>query len=529
MIKDAEPLDEIWKGDLLGRRDEADTIERYLRHENNTYREQERRQSIVLGIDAPYGHGKSWFLDNLALQLAQKHPVARIDAWADDANGEPLTAFMSAIDEALSPYLSKSKKLRDRLATAKVAALPVLGKLVTGMAVKGLSKVAGDEIDRQVGDAVEQAREMLGQEEETASQPQKKGEKGDGAVADAVEKAIETVGKEIDSLVDRRGAAMLADYRQRKRSRESFRRNMAALVDAIDGADVPGQAPLIVIIDELDRCRPDYAIRVLEEIKHFFEVPGVCFVLGLHGDQLTNSIEAVYGASFDSGDYLRRFFTRRYRLKSISVHDLAAAYWRDWGLDAFPFAALRVMRRQEEHTLDPRSQIGHFLDGLRVTPREVLSIMDGVRLFGMSWREAPQIHLFALVPLLAALVRHEKLSWIDHPIASGFGIASTGKRSAGARFEIMTAQFPELAKKLGPVSQRVLDGPRDISSLNPTENFLTTVLNEEYLARAKRDGVERFSSSIIAEYPAMVERIGQFIERDTEEGQESDGASPSTD
>lgn len=59
----------IWKGDRLGRRFEAETIEKFLTNEVEVFRRLGRNQSIVLGIDAPYGRGKSWFLERLANQL----------------------------------------------------------------------------------------------------------------------------------------------------------------------------------------------------------------------------------------------------------------------------------------------------------------------------------------------------------------------------------------------------------------------------------------------------------------------------
>jgi hypothetical protein len=296
----------IWEGDRLHRRQEADVVEKYLLRELDVFRRLGRQESIVLGVDAKYGRGKSWFLDRLAKQLEISHPVARIDAWADDAVDEPLTAFMAAIDDALAPYFSKSKKLRDRMAAVKASALPVMGKLVSGAFTKALSKVAGDEIQDDLGNAIEEAVRQPANDSKR---------KEDGAAAMAMEAALTQLGKEIDSLVDRRGAAMLAAYRQRKQSRTSFLANLRELVSSIDESDGPGCYPLIVVIDELDRCRPSYAIRMLEEIKHFFDVPGVVFVLGLHGDQLSKSIKAVYGADFDSADYLRRFFTRRYELR----------------------------------------------------------------------------------------------------------------------------------------------------------------------------------------------------------------------
>jgi hypothetical protein len=226
----------IWDGDRLNRRHEVETIEKFLVKEIQVFRRLGRDQSIVLGIDAPYGRGKSWFLERLAKQLKLSHPVARIDAWADDVGDEPLTAFMAAIDDALAPYLTVSKKLSDRMAAAKAAALPVMGKLVAGALVKAMSKVAGDEIEDQLGTVIEEA--VRGAKQSGQSENQ-------GAAADAMTEAFEKLSAEIDSLVDRQGAAMLAAYRQRKQSRQLFRENMRELVSAIEQNDGAGSPPLI--------------------------------------------------------------------------------------------------------------------------------------------------------------------------------------------------------------------------------------------------------------------------------------------
>lgn len=65
--------------------------------------------------------------------------------------------------------------------------------------------------------------------------------------------------------------------------------------------------PLLIFIDELDRCRPTFAIETLESIKHFFDLPNVIFVFSLDSTQLKKSIQAVYG-EIDSVGYLQRFF-----------------------------------------------------------------------------------------------------------------------------------------------------------------------------------------------------------------------------
>lgn len=73
---------------------------------------------------------------------------------------------------------------------------------------------------------------------------------------------------------------------------------------------------LIFFIDELDRCRPSFAIELLETIKHLFSVPGVIFVTSLDKSQLSHSVATIYGEKMDTTGYLRRFFDLDYKLPS---------------------------------------------------------------------------------------------------------------------------------------------------------------------------------------------------------------------
>lgn len=64
---------------------------------------------------------------------------------------------------------------------------------------------------------------------------------------------------------------------------------------------------VFILIDELDRCRPSYAIEMLETIKHFFELKNYVFVVATDTEQLSHSVKAVYGDFFDGKEYLSRF------------------------------------------------------------------------------------------------------------------------------------------------------------------------------------------------------------------------------
>lgn len=65
--------------------------------------------------------------------------------------------------------------------------------------------------------------------------------------------------------------------------------------------------PLVVIIDELDRCSPDYAIDVLKTVRHLFDVPSVVVVLALNLEELCHTVQSIFGPKFTAHRYLRRF------------------------------------------------------------------------------------------------------------------------------------------------------------------------------------------------------------------------------
>ncbi len=74
---------------------------------------------------------------------------------------------------------------------------------------------------------------------------------------------------------------------------------------------------LVVFIDELDRCRPDYAVRLLERIKHYFSNERITFVFAINSLELQHTIKKYYGESFDASRYLDRFFDLRVSLPPI--------------------------------------------------------------------------------------------------------------------------------------------------------------------------------------------------------------------
>lgn len=78
---------------------------------------------------------------------------------------------------------------------------------------------------------------------------------------------------------------------------------------------------LVFIIDELDRCKPTFAIETLEVIKHFFDIDNISFVLAIDLEQLSHSIATIYGQNMDSDGYLRKFFDLNIKIPHPTIDE----------------------------------------------------------------------------------------------------------------------------------------------------------------------------------------------------------------
>lgn len=92
---------------------------------------------------------------------------------------------------------------------------------------------------------------------------------------------------------------------------------------------------MIVLIDELDRCRPSYAVELLETAKHLFSVDRVVFVLAVNRSELAHSIRAVYGGEFDALGYLRRFIDIDFRLPEAEREPFMDALLQSTGIEDY--------------------------------------------------------------------------------------------------------------------------------------------------------------------------------------------------
>ena len=105
--------------------------------------------------------------------------------------------------------------------------------------------------------------------------------------------AVEKIAKiDIGSLLD--------IFQTEENTEAEFKKELASLI--------PKDGRLVIFIDELDRCRPVYAVKLLERVQHFFDNEKITFVFAVNLYELKNTIQKLYGSNFNGDRYLDRFF-----------------------------------------------------------------------------------------------------------------------------------------------------------------------------------------------------------------------------
>ncbi|USD36100.1 P-loop NTPase fold protein [Ferrimonas sp. SCSIO 43195] len=248
----------------------------------------EGEKGYVLNLNGDWGSGKTEFVRRLYAKLrADNHPVVFIDAWTSDFAKDPLMVVGCELLEQMVHCTSGYNNPED---LEKIKDFWINSWNKTVNAISSLRKAASL--------AAGGADEVL------------LGEEVFNAVKDKL--TLDECSKVADGFV--------GQYRQQKNSIKEVRDYLNKLVSAFSKYKFC-ETPLYVIVDELDRCRPDYAIQLLETIKHFFAVPGVVFVVSTNVEQLQHSVRSAYGVDFDAQVYLRRFFDRKVHLPNLSVMD----------------------------------------------------------------------------------------------------------------------------------------------------------------------------------------------------------------
>lgn len=299
----------------------------------------------VIAVNAPWGSGKSWIAERLAPYLERAEFLGRpgvyINAFQFDFHQDPFAVLASAI-------LETTKKTNQTHRSLKAAATAVL-KSATPAIAKGVVKAT--------------AARVIGKEGTDALVE---------ALADGSEKAI---------------SSMLETFTATRRAADAFKEKLSKLA-----TEAPG--PLVVIVDELDRCRPTFALEMLERMKHLFDVPGLVFVLFFHKTALTSAIHQTYGETINADAYLRKFISVNVELpptlsRRRSVKDEPELF-RNFIASTYSGA----IRNEEQ---DFRTALGNFAPAFGATLRDVQTVMLMAALLGREAFNFGELSAYALL------------------------------------------------------------------------------------------------------------------------------------
>ena len=207
-----------------------------------------RNQSapLTISIHGSWGTGKTFLLKRWQKDIErQKFNAIYFNAWEDDFCDDPLLAILGQLSEYF-----KDSNLKTIAHEAFRVAVPLIRQNVLGV----LNNFTGLTLEL---DKKEQSEKNL-----------------------------------------------LDQYLSQRATKDELKRCLTKVSKAV--VEETGH-PLVFIVDELDRCRPTFAIELLERVKHIFDVPNLVFIFGVNRDELSKSLSSVYG-DINTYVYLRRFF-----------------------------------------------------------------------------------------------------------------------------------------------------------------------------------------------------------------------------
>ena len=207
-------------------------------------------------IDGEWGAGKSWILQELEKQLLEekdnKYLIFHYNAWENDFYDEPLVAILSVMIEKLNQITSQKSFYDAAIDELLKQASADLLTLVSGI-VKEVTKIDAEKIIRR-----------------------KKG------FFRRIKEHTKLSIKDINTLVPL------------QHTLQEVRNNLKKLSEKFH---------IILIVDELDRCLPEYAIKVLERLHHVCNEMPVIQILAINKKNLADSISSVFGKNFYNSPY----------------------------------------------------------------------------------------------------------------------------------------------------------------------------------------------------------------------------------
>lgn len=241
----------------------------------STFGEQSDKNKIIktISINASWGMGKSLLKDALYEKIKEKDiNVITINAWETDYFNDPMKSLIGEISESDLNIPTGAIEKGEKL-------LKNVGSLAT--------KVIGSLLLKKLNFSDEDITN-------------------------------------IKSLLKGLDSSGIEDYKKYKKLIDGFKQSFNV------GITTPKR---VIIVDELDRCKPNYAIEMLESIKHIFDIFNLTFIFLINKEQLKETVKNLYGCELRNEDYFEKFFDIQLKLPEIDIKDFIGIEYQSYKYD----------------------------------------------------------------------------------------------------------------------------------------------------------------------------------------------------
>lgn len=274
-----EELKILYNEDLLERKSCILTLTDYIK--NLDFK--------VFSIHSPWGTGKTTFVNfwkyYLEKDLSNEFYCIYFNAWENDDSNNPLLSIILELKN--KEFYNNSSELNSLISAASVLTEKAPKVILKGfLGLTNLNENTKKKIDKTFSSLID-----------------------DGLTFDTLKKVFEDKDK-LDKKLSECGEYQVEILKRELKS---------VLKEALIEFQKKQNKKIIFFVDELDRCKPTYAVKTLEIIKHFFSLDNYYFILSWDLEQLSYSISTLYGSNMDSGGYLRRFIDFEYTLPHTNL------------------------------------------------------------------------------------------------------------------------------------------------------------------------------------------------------------------
>ncbi|TGM74335.1 KAP family P-loop NTPase fold protein [Leptospira bouyouniensis] len=312
-------------------------------------------EPFVLSITSPWGTGKTSFLSMQKSHLdANGYNTIYFNAWENDFSKDPLISIVSEMEESINK-LNIETSIKSETKELFYKSKKIAAKLIKSsipLAVK-LSTAGILDLSDFTEESISEFTEDLAKEE-------------------------------------------IKKYDDTKKSISSLKISLSELSAFLKNKT---NKPLIIIIDELDRCRPNFTIELLETIKHLFSVNGIIFVLAIDKNQIINSIKKIYGENIDSDGYLRRFIDLEFNLPLPDRDKYVEYLYSQHNLEDFftPYHERGIGNFEKRDFMD---SIKKFSKATNVSLRKLEQIFIEISISLMMFKKDEYLILYLLILLI---------------------------------------------------------------------------------------------------------------------------------